>query len=83
MFLFQSTFNTIVLKLFINVFVQGSLGRAFGKKVKEELNKQPWDMELDSPKVKRTSAPIVVESNDDDIPDQIKELDEAIKQASS
>ncbi|XP_052284093.1 kazrin-like isoform X3 [Dreissena polymorpha] len=63
--------------------LRGSLGRAFGKKVKEELNKQPWDMELDSPKVKRTSAPIVVESNDDDIPDQIKELDEAIKQASS
>ncbi|XP_052759830.1 kazrin-like isoform X2 [Mya arenaria] len=61
--------------------LRGSLGRAFGKKVKDELSKRSWD-EIDSPKQKRTSAPIVID-DPDDIPDQIKELDEAIKQASS
>lgn len=63
--------------------MQGSLGRAFGKKVKDELqnSKIAYEYELDSPKQKRTSAPIVVDA--DDIPDQIKELDKAIEQASN
>jgi len=48
--------------------------------VKDELSKRNWD-EIDSPQPKRTSAPIVIDDQDD-IPEQIKQLDEAIKQAS-
>ncbi|KAL4221609.1 hypothetical protein ACF0H5_019866 [Mactra antiquata] len=64
------------------ISLRGSLGRAFGKKVKEELmqSQSSLDPELESPKQKRTSAPIVVDA--DDIPDQIKELDRAIEAAS-
>lgn len=39
------------------------------------------ESELESPKQKRTSAPIIVDG--DDIPEQIKELDKAIEQATS
>ncbi|XP_053379298.1 kazrin-like isoform X2 [Mercenaria mercenaria] len=65
------------------ISLRGSLGRAFGKKVKEEMmnSKMSLEAELDSPKQKRTSAPIVVDG--DDIPEQIIELDKAIEQAAS
>ncbi|XP_060597921.1 kazrin-like [Ruditapes philippinarum] len=63
------------------ISLRGSLGRAFGKKVKEEMmtSKMSLEAELDSPKQKRTSAPIMLDN--DDIPEQIKELDKAIEQA--
>ena len=65
------------------LILQGSLGRAFGKKVKEDMqnSKISYEYELDSPKQKRTSAPIVVDP--DDVPEQIKELDKAIEMASN
>ena len=56
------------------------MGRAFGRKVKEDLANSKMSLESGSdksPKAKRTSAPV----NMDDIPDQIKELDRAIDEA--
>ena len=44
-------------------------------------SKISYEYELDSPKQKRTSAPIVVDA--DDVPEQIKELDKAIEMASN
>lgn len=60
--------------------LRGSLGRAFGRKVKDDLMNSKISIESGSdksPKAKRTSAPVTV----DDIPDQIKELDRAIDEA--
>ena len=60
--------------------MQGSLGRAFGRKVKDDLMNSKSSIESGSdksPKAKRTSAPVTM----DDIPDQIKELDRAIDEA--
>lgn len=75
---------SFVVNCLLCLISQGSLGRAFGKKVKDELqnSKIAFEYELDSPKEKkRTSAPIVVDG--DDIPDQIKELDKAIELAAN
>ena len=44
-------------------------------------SKISYESDLDSPKQKRTSAPIIIDS--DDIPKEIKELDKAIEQACS
>lgn len=64
----------------VRMSLRGSLGRAFGRKVKDDMLNSKLSIESGSdksPKAKRTSAPVTV----DDIPDQIKELDKAIDEA--